>query len=123
MLEKRWNPKLSVDNLKNDLVDFNPTSSSFKLLLDKVRNHAKQSINDTFEYAKQKWEKSHKNPEFKVGDLILVSTLNPNNIKGPKQLRDSFAGPFTIKFLHGTNALQVELSGKWETNTQLSLLF
>ncbi|MBW0504965.1 hypothetical protein O181_044680 [Austropuccinia psidii MF-1] len=62
MLEKRWNPKLPVDNLKKDLVDINPTSLSFKLLLDKVRNHAKQSMNDTFEYARQKWDKSHKNP-------------------------------------------------------------
>ncbi|MBW0517434.1 hypothetical protein O181_057149 [Austropuccinia psidii MF-1] len=85
-----------------------------ELLLDKVRHHANQSMNDAFEYAKQKWDKSHKTPEFKVGDLILVSTLNFNNIKGPKKLKDSFAGPFIIKALHGTNAVQVELSGELE---------
>ncbi|MBW0585131.1 hypothetical protein O181_124846 [Austropuccinia psidii MF-1] len=71
-------------------------------------------MNDAFEYAKQKWDKSHKASEFKVGDLILVSTLNFNNIKGPKKLKDSFAGPFIIKALHGTNAVQVELSGELE---------
>ncbi|MBW0550383.1 hypothetical protein O181_090098 [Austropuccinia psidii MF-1] len=114
MLEKGWNPKLPVDTLKKDLVDIHPTASSFKLLLDKVRHHANQSMNDAFEYAKQKWDKSHKTPEFKVGDLILVSTLNFNNIKGPKKLKDSFAGPFIIKALHGTNAVQVELSGELE---------
>ncbi|MBW0534347.1 hypothetical protein O181_074062 [Austropuccinia psidii MF-1] len=53
-------------------------------------------------------------PEFKVWDLILVSTLNFNNIKGPKKLKDSFAGTFIIKSLHGTNAVQVELSGGLE---------
>ncbi|MBW0569719.1 hypothetical protein O181_109434 [Austropuccinia psidii MF-1] len=95
MLEKGWNPKIP-------------------LLLDKVGNHSNKSINDAFEYAKQKWDKSHKTPEFKVGDLILVSTLNFNNIKGPKKLKDSFAGQFTIKTLHGTNAVQVELSGELE---------
>ncbi|MBW0586921.1 hypothetical protein O181_126636 [Austropuccinia psidii MF-1] len=84
MLEKEWDPKLPVDTLKKDLVDIHPAASSFKLLLDKVRHNANQSINDDFEYAKQKWDKSHKNPEFKVGDLILVSTLNFNNVKGPK---------------------------------------
>ncbi|MBW0570419.1 hypothetical protein O181_110134 [Austropuccinia psidii MF-1] len=102
MLEKGWNPKLPVDTLKKDLVDINPISSSFKLLLDKVRHHANKSMNDAFEYAKPKWDKSHKTPEFKVGHLILVSTLNLNNIKGPKKLKDSFAGPFIIKALHGT---------------------
>ncbi|MBW0559995.1 hypothetical protein O181_099710 [Austropuccinia psidii MF-1] len=55
-----------------------------------------------------------KNQELKVGDLILVSTLNFNNIKGPKKLKDSFAGPFIIRALNGTNAVQVELSGELE---------
>ncbi|MBW0512810.1 hypothetical protein O181_052525 [Austropuccinia psidii MF-1] len=96
MLEKGWSPKLPVDTLKKDSVDIHPTSSSFKLLLDKSKNHANQSINWAFEYAKQKWDKSHKTPEFKVGDLILVSTLSFNNIKGPNELKDSFSGPFII---------------------------
>ncbi|MBW0581532.1 hypothetical protein O181_121247, partial [Austropuccinia psidii MF-1] len=39
------------------------------------------------------------------------STLNFNNIKGPKKLKDSFAGPFMIKALHGPNAVQLELTG------------
>ncbi|MBW0561895.1 hypothetical protein O181_101610 [Austropuccinia psidii MF-1] len=60
MLEKGWNPKLPVDTLKKDLVDIHPTASRLKLLLDKVRHHAKQTINDAIEYDKQKWDKSHK---------------------------------------------------------------
>ncbi|MBW0544756.1 hypothetical protein O181_084471, partial [Austropuccinia psidii MF-1] len=102
-------PQIPIDTLQKDLVDIHPTASSFKLLLDKVRHHANKSMNDAFEYAKQKWDKSHKTPEFKVGDLILVSTLNFNDIKGPKKLKGSFAGPFMIDALHGTNAVQVEL--------------
>ncbi|MBW0476026.1 hypothetical protein O181_015741 [Austropuccinia psidii MF-1] len=114
MLEKGWNPKIPVDTLKKDLVDIHPAASRFELFLDRVRHHAKQSMNDAFEYSKQKWDKSHKNLELKVGDLILVSTLNFNNIEGTKKLKDSFAGPFIIKALHGTNAVQVELSGELE---------
>ncbi|MBW0558364.1 hypothetical protein O181_098079 [Austropuccinia psidii MF-1] len=94
MLEKGWNPKLTVNPLRTDLIDIHPAASSFKLLLDK--------------------DKSHKTPEFKVGDLILVSTLSFNNVKGPKELKDSFAGPFIIKALNGTNAVQVEQSGELE---------
>ncbi|MBW0516455.1 hypothetical protein O181_056170 [Austropuccinia psidii MF-1] len=96
MLEEGWKPKLPFDNLKNDLVDIHPTASRFNLFLDK------------------KWDKSNKTPEFKVGDLILVSTLNFNNIKGPKKLEDSFSRPFIFKALHGTNAVQVELSVELE---------
>ncbi|MBW0569225.1 hypothetical protein O181_108940 [Austropuccinia psidii MF-1] len=65
MLEKGWNPKLSVDTLKKDLVDMNSTASSFNLFLE-------------------------------------------------KKLKDSFAGPLIIKDLHGTNAVQVEISGELE---------
>ncbi|MBW0540707.1 hypothetical protein O181_080422 [Austropuccinia psidii MF-1] len=114
MLKKGWNPKLPVDNLKKDLVCIHPPESSFKLLLDKVRHHANQSMTYAFEYAKQKWDKSHKSPEFKVRDLILVSNLSLKNIKAPKKLKNYFAGPFIIKSLHGTNAVQVELSGELE---------
>ncbi|MBW0555390.1 hypothetical protein O181_095105 [Austropuccinia psidii MF-1] len=35
-------------------------------------------------------------PDFKDGDQVLVSTLNFSNLKGPKNMRDSFVGPFTI---------------------------
>ncbi|MBW0510014.1 hypothetical protein O181_049729 [Austropuccinia psidii MF-1] len=105
--------------MRKDLIDIHPTASSFKVIPDKVKHHAKQSMNDAFGYSKQKWDESHKVPEFKVGDLVLVSTLNFDNIKGPKKLRDSYVGPFFIVALHGTNSVQVELSVNWKINTQL----
>ncbi|MBW0519324.1 hypothetical protein O181_059039 [Austropuccinia psidii MF-1] len=114
MLEKGWNSRLPADTLRKDLIDINPTPSSFKIILDKVKHHAKQSMNDAFDYAKQKWDKSHKVSDFKLGDLVLVSTLNFNNYTGPKKLKDSYVGPFVIVSLHGTNAVQVETSGELE---------
>ncbi|MBW0499327.1 hypothetical protein O181_039042 [Austropuccinia psidii MF-1] len=114
MLEKGWNPKLPVDTLKKDLVNIHPSASSFEVFLDKVRHNEYQSMNDAFEYSKQKRDNNHKNPEFKVGDLILILTLNLNNIKGPKTLKDSFEGPFIIKSLHGTNEVELQLSGELE---------
>ncbi|MBW0578189.1 hypothetical protein O181_117904 [Austropuccinia psidii MF-1] len=72
MSETGQNPKLPVDTLGKDLVDIHPTYSNFKLLLAKVRHYSNKSMNYAFEYAKKKWEKSHKTPELKLGDLILV---------------------------------------------------
>ncbi|MBW0507626.1 hypothetical protein O181_047341 [Austropuccinia psidii MF-1] len=49
-------------------------------------------------------------PDFKERDQMLVSTLNFNNLKGPKKMRDSFLGPFTIIKLIGKNAVEVKLT-------------
>ncbi|MBW0544926.1 hypothetical protein O181_084641 [Austropuccinia psidii MF-1] len=65
----------------------------------------------------QKWAKSHKVPDFKVGDLVLVSTLNFNNIKGPRKLKASYVEPFVIVALHGSNAVQAEFSSELKINT------
>ncbi|MBW0512230.1 hypothetical protein O181_051945 [Austropuccinia psidii MF-1] len=65
-----------------------------------------------FKYAKLRWDKSHKPPNLKIGDFVLVSNLNFNNIKRPKKLKDSFSGPFMIKALHGRNSVQLDLTGE-----------
>ncbi|MBW0493943.1 hypothetical protein O181_033658 [Austropuccinia psidii MF-1] len=76
-------------------------------------------MDDAFDYSKQKWDKSHKVPDFKVGDLMLVSTVNFNNIKAPKKPKDYYVGPFVIVALHGTNAVQGELSGELDNKHPL----
>ncbi|MBW0578152.1 hypothetical protein O181_117867 [Austropuccinia psidii MF-1] len=79
-------------------------------MLEKARKHAVRFMQDSFAYAKDKWDKSLATPDFKVGNLVLVSTTNFNNIKGCRNMKDSFAGPFVIKALHGANAVEVDLS-------------
>ncbi|MBW0529084.1 hypothetical protein O181_068799 [Austropuccinia psidii MF-1] len=112
MLEKGWNPILPYDTLRKDLVDIHSTASSFKLMLEKARQHANRCMEDSLKYEKEIWDESHKPPDFKIGDLVVVSALNLNNSKGPKKLKDSFAGPFMIKALHGPNSVQLELTGE-----------
>ncbi|MBW0485533.1 hypothetical protein O181_025248 [Austropuccinia psidii MF-1] len=115
MLEKGLNPRLPADTLRKGLIDIYPKESRFKIIIDKVKHHAKKYMNETFDYAKQKWDKSHKVPQFKVGDLVLVSTLNFDNIKGPNKLKYSHVGPFVIVAFHGVNSVKVELGGELES--------
>ncbi|MBW0562805.1 hypothetical protein O181_102520 [Austropuccinia psidii MF-1] len=125
ILEKGWNPKLPQDSLRKDLVKIHPTATSFKVMLEKSRNHAVRCMKDSFAYSKDKWDRSHATPDFKVGELVLVSTTNFNNIKGGKNLKDSFEGPFFIKALHGEKAIEVELSeelGNKHPKYQVSLV-
>ncbi|MBW0579312.1 hypothetical protein O181_119027 [Austropuccinia psidii MF-1] len=49
-------------------------------------------------------------PDFKEGDQVLVFTLNCNNLKGPKKMRDSFVRPFTIIELIRKNAVEVKIT-------------
>ncbi|MBW0467648.1 hypothetical protein O181_007363 [Austropuccinia psidii MF-1] len=55
-------------------------------------------------------------PDFKEGYQVLVSTLNFNNLKGPKKMRDSFLVPFTIIKLLGENAVWVKLPEECSRN-------
>ncbi|MBW0464693.1 hypothetical protein O181_004408 [Austropuccinia psidii MF-1] len=66
---------------------------------------AAKCIAEAKEYNKQRWDKTHMEPDFKEGDQVLVSTLNFDNLKGPKKMRDSFVGPFNIIKLIGKNAV------------------
>ncbi|MBW0494449.1 hypothetical protein O181_034164 [Austropuccinia psidii MF-1] len=62
------------------------------------------------EYKKQRWDKTHMEPDFKEGDQVLVSTLNFNNIKGPNKMRESWVGPLTIINLMGKNGVEIKLT-------------
>ncbi|MBW0517189.1 hypothetical protein O181_056904 [Austropuccinia psidii MF-1] len=53
ILEKGWNPKLTQDSLRKDLVEIHPTAASFKGMLDKAKKHAVRCMEDSFSYAKE----------------------------------------------------------------------
>ncbi|MBW0524244.1 hypothetical protein O181_063959 [Austropuccinia psidii MF-1] len=112
MIEKGRNPRLPYETLKRYLVDIHPTASILKLIFDKARHHENRCMQNSFKYEKEGWDKSHIPPGFKIRDLVLVSTLNLKNIKLPKKLKDSFAGPFMIKVLQACNSGKLELTGE-----------
>ncbi|MBW0493442.1 hypothetical protein O181_033157 [Austropuccinia psidii MF-1] len=76
MLEKGWNPRLPEDTLRKDCIYIDPTASIFKIMLDKVKNHAKKILIEAFDYAKQKWDKSHNVPDFKFVNVALDGTIS-----------------------------------------------
>ncbi|MBW0469629.1 hypothetical protein O181_009344 [Austropuccinia psidii MF-1] len=96
LVEKGWNPLLSVNHLKKNLLNIHPTSRDFHDMWKRDCDTAAKCIAEAKEYNKQRWDKSHMEPDFKEGDQVLVSTLNFNNLKGPKNMRDSSLGPFSM---------------------------
>ncbi|MBW0460885.1 hypothetical protein O181_000600 [Austropuccinia psidii MF-1] len=110
LVEKGWKHLLPVDHLKKDLLTIHPTAKDFHDMWKKACDTDAKCIADVKEYKKQRWDKSHMEPDFKEGDQVLVSTLNLNNIKGPRKMRDSFVRTFTIIKLIGRNAVEVKLT-------------
>ncbi|MBW0532093.1 hypothetical protein O181_071808 [Austropuccinia psidii MF-1] len=110
VVEKGWNPLLPVDHLKKNLQTIHPTAKDFHDMWKRTCDTASKCIPEAKEYNKQRWDNPHIEPDFKEGDQVLVSTLNFNNLKEPKKMRDSFVGPFTIIKLIGKNAVAVKLT-------------
>ncbi|MBW0497060.1 hypothetical protein O181_036775 [Austropuccinia psidii MF-1] len=108
LVEKGWNPLFPVDHLKKNPLTIHPTAKDFHDMCRRACDTASKFIADATEYNKQRWDKSNIEPNFKEGDQVSVSTLSFNNLKGPKKMRDSFVGLFTIIKLIGKNAVKTE---------------
>ncbi|MBW0536389.1 hypothetical protein O181_076104 [Austropuccinia psidii MF-1] len=118
LVEKGWNPLLPVDHFKKNLLTIHPTAKDFHDMWKRACDTAAKCIAEAKDYNKPRWDKTHMECDFKEGDQVLVSTLNFNNLKGPKKMRDSFGGPFTIIKLVGKNAVEVKLTEEFSRNTQ-----
>ncbi|MBW0518788.1 hypothetical protein O181_058503 [Austropuccinia psidii MF-1] len=73
---------------KENLLPIHPTSRDFHYVWNKALDTAAGCIAEAKEHSKQTYDKTHKEPKFREGDQVLVSTLNFNNPKGPKKMRD-----------------------------------
>ncbi|MBW0530142.1 hypothetical protein O181_069857 [Austropuccinia psidii MF-1] len=110
LVEKGWNPLLPVDHLKKNLLTIHPTAKVIYEMWKRACDTAAKVIAEAKGYNKQRYDKTRMEPYFKEGDQVLVSPLSFNNLKGPKKMRDSFVGPFTIIRLIGRNAVEVRLT-------------
>ena len=69
-----------MNQLQRDLVNFHPTASNFHQMWNQAIKHSQDCIKKAHEYDKLKWDKSHKIPNFEVGNKVLISTLNFRNL-------------------------------------------
>ncbi|MBW0526768.1 hypothetical protein O181_066483 [Austropuccinia psidii MF-1] len=96
--------------MKKILLTIQPTAKDFHDMCKRACDTATRCIAEAKEYNKQRWDKSHMEPDLKEGDQVLVLIFNFNNIKGPKRMQYLFLGPFTIINLIGKNKVEVKLT-------------
>ncbi|MBW0513870.1 hypothetical protein O181_053585 [Austropuccinia psidii MF-1] len=68
LVEKGWNWLLPVDYLKRNLLTIHPKAKDFHNMWNKACDTASKFIAESKEYNKQRWDKSHMEPDFKEGD-------------------------------------------------------
>ncbi|MBW0503400.1 hypothetical protein O181_043115 [Austropuccinia psidii MF-1] len=88
LVEKGWNPLLPVDHLKKNILTIHPTAKDFHDMWKRACDTASQSISEAKDYNKQRYVKTHVEPDFNEGAQVLASTLNFNNLQGPKKMTD-----------------------------------
>ncbi|MBW0585054.1 hypothetical protein O181_124769 [Austropuccinia psidii MF-1] len=64
-LEKGLKPIIPYYTIKKYIVEIHTIARILKIILDKERNNANRFMQDSFKYAKERWDKSHKPPVFK----------------------------------------------------------
>ncbi|MBW0594048.1 hypothetical protein O181_133763 [Austropuccinia psidii MF-1] len=107
---KRMESLTACGSLEKNILTIHPTSKDFHDMWKKTCDTTARCTDEEKEYKNQRYDKTHKEPDFKEGDQVLVSILNFNNLKVQKKMRDSFVGPFTIIGLIGKNAVEVKLT-------------
>ncbi|MBW0497968.1 hypothetical protein O181_037683 [Austropuccinia psidii MF-1] len=68
LVEKGWNPLFPVDHLKKNILTIHPTAKDFHEMGRRACDTAGNCIGEAKEYNKQRWDKSHMEPDFKQGD-------------------------------------------------------
>ena len=110
-MEKGWLHNLPQEFINKDAVDIYPTAGTYGKIFENARTYAEKFVKDSIACNKERWDKRHKEPQFKIGDQVLISTANFTNLAKPRKMRESFAGPFVVKALHFKNAVEVILTG------------
>ncbi|MBW0485112.1 hypothetical protein O181_024827 [Austropuccinia psidii MF-1] len=81
LVEKGWHPLFPVDNLKKNLLTIHPTAKNFHDMWKRACDTAAEFIADEKKYNKQRWDKSHMEPDFKKGDQVLLIGKNSVEVK------------------------------------------
>ncbi|MBW0467538.1 hypothetical protein O181_007253 [Austropuccinia psidii MF-1] len=85
LVEKGWNPLLPVDHLNRNHLIIHPTAKYFHDMWKRACDTAAKGIAGAKEYNKQRWERSHMEPDFKEGDQVLVSHSTSTILRDLKQ--------------------------------------
>ncbi|MBW0503731.1 hypothetical protein O181_043446 [Austropuccinia psidii MF-1] len=81
LVEKGWNPLFPVNHLKKNLLTIHPTAKDFHEIWMRACDTALKFIAEAKEYYKQRWDKSHMEPDFKGKDQVIIKLIWKNAVE------------------------------------------
>ncbi|MBW0540230.1 hypothetical protein O181_079945 [Austropuccinia psidii MF-1] len=76
LVGKGWHLLLPVEHLKNNLLTIHPTAKDFHEIWKRACDTGAICIVEAKEYNKQRWDKSHMEPDFPEGDQVLTEEFS-----------------------------------------------
>lgn len=110
------------DLLFSKAVTLYPSAERFQEMMLKAKQNASRCLDKAVQHNKDHWDKTHHNHDIQVGDWVLVSTVKFQNLSGNRKLKDSFVGPFFVKFLHSRNAVEDILTEGYDLKNPIFLV-
>ena len=108
-----YHPVLPVELLKGDESTKIETLSKYLERTQEVWRHARAQMEKAVAIQKSYYDKKHRDVQYTVGDLVLLSTQNLR-LKGIlHKLQQKFCGPYKIVEKIGTQAYRLKLPDSW----------
>ncbi|MBW0509884.1 hypothetical protein O181_049599 [Austropuccinia psidii MF-1] len=93
-----------------------PNSQILPSYVKKTCDTADKFLAEAKGYKNQRYDRSHREPEFKGGVHVMISTQRLNNLEVPNEIQDSFVGPFTFTRLIVKSAVEVIVTEEFSRN-------
>lgn len=74
-----------------------------------AQTRARDSIKHAFDYAKSRWDKSHKEVVYRPGDEVRRSTRFFDFVGTQTKLKPAWIGPISVRGMKGPDAVEVDL--------------
>ena len=108
-----YHPVLPIELLKGDESTKIETLTKYLERTQEVWRHARAQMEKAVAIRKSYYDKKHRDVQYTVGDLVLLSTQNLR-LKGiPHKLQRKFCGPYKILEKIGAQAYRLQLPNTW----------
>ena len=119
-----YHPTVPIELLKGDEETKLEAVDSFVSRVQNVWNHAKKNLMQSVRMQAKYYNEKHREVEYNVGDLVLLSSKNLSFKGVPTKLKKKFVGPFEIVEKIGTQTYRLKLPDTWRIHNvfHISLL-
>ena len=109
-----YHPVLPVELLKGDEEVKIEAVDNFVSRVQREWDHAKRNLLRSVQKQQQYYNQRHRMVEYKVGDLLLLSSKNLSFRNIPAKLQQKFVGPFEVTEKIGPQAYRLNLPDTWK---------